>query len=38
VEDNVNALGWRVSDEEKREIDAICREEGIDPAPDIWLE
>lgn len=38
VEDNVNAAGWRVSDEERREIDAICAEEGIDPAPDVWLE
>ena len=38
VEDNVEALGWRASDEERREIDAICREEGIDPAPGTWLE
>ncbi len=38
VEDNVQALGWTLSDGERREIDAICREEGVDPAPDTWLE
>jgi aryl-alcohol dehydrogenase-like predicted oxidoreductase len=38
VEDNVEALGWEVSEGERREIDAICQEEGIDPAPDTWLE
>ena len=38
VEDNIEALGWQLSDEERREIDTICREEGIDPAPNTWLE
>lgn len=38
VEDNVNAIGWHASNEERREIDAVCKEEGIDPAPDVWLE
>ncbi len=38
VNDNVGALGWSISDADMKEIDAIFTRNGVDTAPDVWLE
>jgi aryl-alcohol dehydrogenase-like predicted oxidoreductase len=38
VNDNVGALGWSISDADMKEIDAIFTRNGVNPAPDLWLE
>lgn len=38
VDDNVGALGWSITEADMKEIDAIFARQGVDPAPDMWLE
>ncbi|MCE2390900.1 MAG: aldo/keto reductase [Proteobacteria bacterium] len=38
VEDNVGAVDWTLSEEDRSEIDAVFERLGIDPAPDTWVE
>ncbi len=38
VNDNVGALGWSISDADMKEIDAIFARNGVDTAPEVWLE
>ena len=38
VEDNVGALGWKIADKDLEEIDAIFARNGVNTAPDRWVE
>jgi aryl-alcohol dehydrogenase-like predicted oxidoreductase len=38
VNDNVGALGWSIAEADMKEIDVIFARNGVDPAPDVWLE
>ncbi len=38
VEDNMNALGWELGDDVKREIDRVFANYEIDTAPGKWVE
>lgn len=38
VEDNMGALGWTLSQNDKTEIDGIFQKYGVDVKPDVWLE
>jgi aryl-alcohol dehydrogenase-like predicted oxidoreductase len=38
VEDNIGALGWSISETDKKEIDAVFTRHGVDPVPNVWLE
>ena len=38
VEDNMGALGWRLNDEIKDEVDRVFAEYEIDTAPNKWVE
>jgi hypothetical protein len=34
----VGALGWSIAGADMKEIDAIFARNGVDPAPELWLE
>jgi len=38
VEDNVGAVGWSLSDDDRAEIDAIFARHDVDTTPDFWIE
>ena len=38
VDDNVGALGWKISDADMKEIDAIFARQGAITMPETWLE
>jgi aryl-alcohol dehydrogenase-like predicted oxidoreductase len=38
VDDNVGALGWSISEDDMKEIDAIFARHGAITMPDTWLE
>ena len=38
VEDNAGAVGWSISDEDMKAIDAIFAKYEIDTTPDFWIE
>lgn len=38
VEENMGALGWKLTEADKQEIDAIFAKYQIDTAPNVWLE
>jgi aryl-alcohol dehydrogenase-like predicted oxidoreductase len=38
VEDNVGALGWSIADADLEEIDGIFARNGVDIAPERWVE
>jgi len=38
VDDNVGALGWTISDDDMKEIDAIFARHGAVTTPEVWLE
>jgi diketogulonate reductase-like aldo/keto reductase len=38
VDDNMNALGWTLTDDVKREIDRVFAKYEIDTMPDKWVE
>ena len=38
VDDNVGALGWKISDADMKEIDAIFAKHGAVTMPETWLE
>ena len=38
VDDNVGALGWKISDADMKEIDAIFAKHGAITMPETWLE
>jgi aryl-alcohol dehydrogenase-like predicted oxidoreductase len=38
VDDNVGALGWKISDADMKEIDAIFTKHGAVTMPETWLE
>jgi myo-inositol catabolism protein IolS len=38
VDDNVGALGWSISDEDMKEIEAIFARHGAVTTPEVWLE
>jgi aryl-alcohol dehydrogenase-like predicted oxidoreductase len=38
VDDNVGALGWSISDEDMKEIEAIFARHGAVTMPQVWLE
>jgi aryl-alcohol dehydrogenase-like predicted oxidoreductase len=38
VEDNAGAVGWSLSDDDLKEIDAIFERHGVNPVPDYWIE
>ena len=38
VDDNAGSLGWKISDADKREIDAIFAKHGAVTMPETWLE
>jgi aryl-alcohol dehydrogenase-like predicted oxidoreductase len=38
VEDNVGAVGWAISDEDRAEIDAVLARHGVRTTPEYWIE
>jgi aryl-alcohol dehydrogenase-like predicted oxidoreductase len=38
VDDNVGAIGWSISDEDMKEIEAIFARHGAVTTPEVWLE
>jgi aryl-alcohol dehydrogenase-like predicted oxidoreductase len=38
VEDNVGAIGWSISDEDRAEMDAIFDRHEVTTVPDYWIE
>jgi len=38
LEDNVGAVGWSISDEDRAEVDAIFERHRVDTMPDYWIE
>jgi aryl-alcohol dehydrogenase-like predicted oxidoreductase len=38
VEDNVGAVGWAISEEDRAEIDAVFARHGVRTTPEYWIE
>jgi myo-inositol catabolism protein IolS len=38
VNDNAGAVGWSISGDDMKEVDAIFARHGVNPVPDAWLE
>ncbi|MBI4639463.1 MAG: aldo/keto reductase [Candidatus Tectomicrobia bacterium] len=38
VEENIGALGWNLTEADKREIDAVFERHKIDTAPNVWVD